>query len=306
MKGAVLAVLIAGGILGAQYFGEKASAQEQAKWDVLRAAIATNDAAELGKAAEELAGTGISGWAHASQATVAAHDRSYDEALEAVAAVESDGSKWLTQVSFPITEDGPQETIASYLKRAVAGTKAFDDANPNVFKNASAPEGSPRVRIETSAGNIVVALYEEEAPKHVENFLKHVNEDYYVGTKFHRVMKGFMIQGGDPNTKEGEIDTWGQGGPEYKIDREQNDLSHGRGVLSAAKQPQEFQSSGSQFFITVDTAYHLDGQHVIYGEVLEGMDVVDEIVAGEVREPTATVQNVPVNPVEITKVAVIE
>ena len=91
-----------------------------------------------------------------------------------------------------------------------------------------------------------------------------------------------MIQGGDPNTKDVDVDLWGQGGPGYKVDQEKNDLRHFRGYLSAAKMGADTQSSGSQFFITTGTPHHLDGLHVVFGKVLEGMDTVGIIESGPI------------------------
>lgn len=131
--------------------------------------------------------------------------------------------------------------------------------------------------LETNLGNIVVEFFPDKAPKHVEAFKKLVKDGFYEGTKFHRVIPGFMIQGGDPNTKESNRSLYGTGGPGYKIPAEFNDVKHTRGVLSAARSSDP-NSAGSQFFLMVANSSHLDGQYSAFGQVRDGMDVVDAIV----------------------------
>lgn len=136
---------------------------------------------------------------------------------------------------------------------------------------------NPIVTIKTNRGTIQVELYPEIAPNTVRNFISLVQKGFYDGTIFHRVIPGFMIQGGDP---EGT----GMGGPGYGIFGEfaangfKNDLKHTKGVLSMARS-QRPNSAGSQFFLMVDDAPHLDGQYAAFGKVIEGIDVADAIVA---------------------------
>lgn len=131
--------------------------------------------------------------------------------------------------------------------------------------------------ITTNLGNIVVKFFPNKAPKTVENFQKLANKHFYDGTKFHRVIPDFMIQGGDPNSKTADRSTYGQGGPGYKLKAEFNDTKHVRGILSMAR-AEEPDTAGSQFFIMVASAPHLDGKYTAFGQVVKGMDVVDKIV----------------------------
>ena len=131
--------------------------------------------------------------------------------------------------------------------------------------------------LETNLGKIVVSFFPDKAPKHVEAFKKLIESGFYEGTKFHRVIPGFMIQGGDPNTKSDQRQNYGTGGPGYKIPAEFNDIKHTRGVLSAARSSDP-NSAGSQFFLMVANSPHLDGQYSAFGEVIEGMEVADAIV----------------------------
>lgn len=136
---------------------------------------------------------------------------------------------------------------------------------------------NPIVTFTMANGDVIKAeLYPEIAPTSVNNFISLINKNFYDGLIFHRVIKGFMIQGGDP---EGS----GMGDPGYSIKGEfafngvQNDLTHTRGVLSMARS-MDPNSAGSQFFIMVDRAPHLDGQYAAFGKVIEGMEVADAIV----------------------------
>ena len=135
-----------------------------------------------------------------------------------------------------------------------------------------------RAVIETRFGNIELRLLPEVAPNHVENFIKLAKSGFYDGTIFHRVIPGFMIQGGDPNTKGQDKSTYGMGGPDYTIKAEFNDRPHVRGAVSMARS-QHPDSAGSQFFIVVTDSNFLDHQYTVFGEVTSGMEVADEIVS---------------------------
>ena len=126
-------------------------------------------------------------------------------------------------------------------------------------------------------GTIVFKLLPDLAPETVRNFEKLAKDGFYNGTLFHRVIPGFMIQGGDPKTKSGNKSTWGTGGPGYTIKAEFSSRSHHRGIVSMAR-AQDPNSAGSQFFIVTTDSTFLDRQYTVFGEVIEGMDVADKIV----------------------------
>jgi len=145
-----------------------------------------------------------------------------------------------------------------------------------VGQTAWAEEMNPRVRLETNYGTIVLELFPEKAPKTVENFLMYVKDGFYDGTLFHRVIKDFMIQGGDPNSKNDDRSTHGTGGPDYRFKDEINSHKIVRGTLAMANAGPG--TNGSQFFIvTAPATPWLDGRHTNFGQVIEGMDVVDRI-----------------------------
>jgi len=131
--------------------------------------------------------------------------------------------------------------------------------------------------IETNLGTIVFKLLPDLAPETVRNFETLSRNGFYNGTLFHRVIPGFMIQGGDPNTKTGNKSTWGTGGPGHTIKAEFSSRSHHRGIVSMARS-QDPNSAGSQFFIVTTDSTFLDRQYTVFGEVIEGMDVADKIV----------------------------
>ena len=131
--------------------------------------------------------------------------------------------------------------------------------------------------IETKFGKIEMEFFADKAPGHVKNFKDLAKKGFYDGTIFHRVIPGFMIQGGDPNTKSDDRSAHGMGGPGYSINAEFNDTLHKRGILSMARS-QDPNSAGSQFFIVVKKSSFLDGKYTAFGKVLSGMAVADQIV----------------------------
>jgi peptidyl-prolyl cis-trans isomerase B (cyclophilin B) len=132
--------------------------------------------------------------------------------------------------------------------------------------------------IETKFGNIELRFFPEVAPNHVNNFIDLAKKGIYDGTTFHRVIPGFMIQGGDPNSKNPDRSTHGMGGPGYSVKAEFNPKPHKRGTLSMARSGHP-DSAGSQFFICVANASFLDKQYTAFGEVVTGLEVVDQIVS---------------------------
>lgn len=131
--------------------------------------------------------------------------------------------------------------------------------------------------IETTQGQIKIQFFPNEAPNHVKNFQDLAKKGFYDGVVFHRLVKGFVIQAGDPNTKnDSNREAWGTGGPGYTINEEFNNISHDRGIISMARTADP-NSAGSQFFIVLNDSKFLDNQYTVFGKVIEGMDVVDKI-----------------------------
>jgi peptidyl-prolyl cis-trans isomerase B (cyclophilin B) len=165
--------------------------------------------------------------------------------------------------------------------------------------------------IKTNEGEMVVQFWTDAAPNTIENFKKLARQGFYDGTIFHRIVKGFMIQGGDPNSKDPAKEiTYGQGGPGYELKAEFNDHSHDRGVISMARGPDP-DSAGSQFFICLAPVRRLDGQYTTFGKLIKGVDVLEKIGdtsvvnngMGETSKPTKriVIESVKIVPAESVK-----
>jgi peptidyl-prolyl cis-trans isomerase B (cyclophilin B) len=154
--------------------------------------------------------------------------------------------------------------------------------------------------IETKFGNLSLRFFPDVAPNHVKNFIDLAKKGFYDGTLFHRVIPGFMIQGGDPNSRNPDRSTHGYGGPGYNLNAEFNEKPHLRGTLSMARRPDHVDSAGSQFFICVAPAPRLDRKYTVFGEVVSGMEVADKIVS----QPRDQKDN-PLDPIAM-KVKIVE
>ena len=153
--------------------------------------------------------------------------------------------------------------------------------------------------IKTTEGTMVIEFWPDVAPKTVANFKKLAKKGFYDGTAFHRVIKGFMIQGGDPNTKdEAKQRTWGTGGPGYQIKAEFNDKSHQRGVISMARSSDP-DSAGSQFFICHGSPRQLDHQYTVFGKLIKGDDVLEKIATTPTEGSDRPVKRMGIESVKI-------
>ena len=187
---------------------------------------------------------------------------------------------------------------------AIFGYKIAMKSENKISKDASVKSlsytGNPMAVMKTNMGEIKLELFVKDAPETVSNFIKLSNEKFYDGTRFHRVIKGFMIQGGDPNSKDDNWSNDGIGGPGYAFKDEINSNKIIRGVLAMANAGPN--TNGSQFFIvTTESAPWLDGKHTVFGKVVEGMDAVDKIenVATDKTKNDHPVENVTVESVII-------
>jgi cyclophilin family peptidyl-prolyl cis-trans isomerase len=178
------------------------------------------------------------------------------------------------------------------------GAKPITTSNVSVPTTANA-EVTNTVTLKTSMGDITVDLFGKDAPKTVTNFVKLAGEGFYTGTRFHRVIKDFMIQGGDPLSKDDtKSNLWGTGGPGYKFEDEFNTNKLVKGVIAMANAGPN--TNGSQFFIvTADSTPWLDGKHTVFGKVTKGIDVVLAINSVQTAPGDR-----PVTPVTITGVEV--
>lgn len=177
-----------------------------------------------------------------------------------------------------------------------------------IFKsNLIAPEENEQIgkmentiiKLNTNFGTITIKLFDGDAPKTTANFLKLAKENFYDGTRFHRVIKDFMIQGGDPLSKDAAAQSrWGTGGPGYSFEDEINAHKLIRGVLAMANAGPN--TNGSQFFIvTAQATPWLDGKHTAFGEIIEGMEVVDKIERTKTNETDRPLEDVVIEKIEI-------
>jgi len=167
--------------------------------------------------------------------------------------------------------------------------------DPQIVLAADGAGKAPRAVLKTKFGEMEIVFFPELAPKHVESFLTLAKKGYFNGTIFHRVIPGFMIQGGDPKTKDpSKKREFGTGGPGYTVPAEFNKIPHEKGILSAARTADP-NSAGSQFFIMVARSPHLDGQYTVFGEVVKGIEVADKIV-GQPRDR----RDMPLERIEMT------
>ncbi|HPF14941.1 MAG TPA: peptidylprolyl isomerase [Planctomycetota bacterium] len=298
-KALLLGGVVAAGIVINHYRNTQVKTARADEWNPLLEA--EGDFAKTMAAAENEADPQVKGWGYALAAREGLIESNEDEAAEALGKLAAMPDHFLNSNAFP-APGGNGETLAKQAYSAIQKQIAWDKEHASAFTNPDPDPGSPVVVIKTAEGDIEVTLYERQAPKHVENFLKLVDEHFYDGILFHRTVKSpglSIIQAGDPNTKESDTTQWGQGGPGYSIKAENNGLMNVEGVLSAAMPPNSSESSGSQFFITLGAAHHLDGRHTVFGKVTAGMDVARKIQDAPVRDPEAGQTDIPVNPVAI-------
>jgi peptidyl-prolyl cis-trans isomerase B (cyclophilin B) len=183
--------------------------------------------------------------------------------------------------------------VAALVGTPGCGDKAASDQPDEI---STEPDKLPVAIIDTTQGKIFLKFFPKAAPDHVNNFLYHSKSGYYKNTYFHRVSPNFMIQGGDPNTKDSDPRNDGLGGHSYRgpntfLSPEFSRIPHRRGIVSMAR-GQAPASAGSQFFIVTRDSSMLDGQYSVFGEVISGMDVVDEIA----KQPGADLGQGCVNP----------
>jgi cyclophilin family peptidyl-prolyl cis-trans isomerase len=213
----------------------------------------------------------------------------------------------ITVLALAVAACAPTNRDATNTDSSASGTAAMPQT-----ASAPAPAPAPKVdpekplsyyenkvaELHTSAGEIDIRFFPEVAPNHVRNFVDLSERGFYNGTKFHRVIPGFVIQGGDPNSVSGPPDTWGTGNSGKYVNLEPSSIHHGRGIVSMARSGDP-NSASSQFFICVADATSLDGKYSVFGQVTKGMDVVDAIVASPTGE-----NNRPTNPVTIESVKI--
>jgi peptidyl-prolyl cis-trans isomerase B (cyclophilin B) len=303
-------VIVAGAaILIPHYQKREAEGSRMAVWDELRSQVNLGSGAfgqieaaspsALAGFADQHKGQSVGAWAKALEIGSLVEARNMAGARRASEELEKEWpDHLLTSASLVPTAAGAVP-LTKAIATKEAALEAWEKEHAFLFSNPALPQDAPRVRVNTTKGSFVLGLYSDRVPTHVAGFLAHCKDAYFDGTKFHRIVRGSLIQGGDPNTREGEPDTWGKGGPEEVILGESDPrLHHFKGTLSAWKAPGASGSHGSQFFITTADQHQFDGQYVVFGQVVEGMSTVEAIeagaVVGEVPQDPAVIESVEI------------
>lgn len=310
---ALLALLITAAILVPHYLRQRSYASKHESWDrlvaevdfasgMMRNEIQVPSPAALASLADEWKGVPAGAWAKALETGSYIEKGDREEGERALEQLEQDWPDHpLVKDRAFVAPDGSGQTLPEHVRSRLAALESWEKEHPLLFSNPPIPEGAPKVLLTTSRGPIVVGLYSDRAPKHVENFLKLCREGAYNGTRFHRVVRGTLIQGGDPNSIAGDPDTWGSGGFETTLEPEDDpQLRHFKGALSAWRKPGEQRSSDHQFFLMTGDSADYDGKYTVFGRLVEGEAVVEEIETG------AVLGDRPQDPVVIETTQVLE
>lgn len=187
---------------------------------------------------------------------------------------------------YEVNKNYMPKTISDPYNETIENQEKFSINSTSTTSSVMESNNQSKLAVlETAQGPITIEFFPQVAPNHVSNFEKLAESGFYNGTVFHRIVKGFVIQGGDPNTKNStDKAAWGTGDPGYRIDSEFSNIPHERGIVSMARSSDP-NSAGSQFFIVLNDSKFLDNQYTVFGRVVNGMDAVDKIAA------LATVQN---------------
>lgn len=280
---------------------QQAQASVGTEWVALDQAIRKGDRDAISEIRAEVAGTKVEAWATLAEGQAALGAGEETQAQEAFTRLSQTSDPVLSKLSLPLGPEGEGVTIANHLFQAAAAQSAWNAENP-LLTNTAPAAGMPQVTFETDQGEIEITLYMDHAPIHAKNILKLAAEGFFDNTLFHRVVRTpsmWIVQGGDPNTIEGEESTWGQGGPGYDQTPEKNGLVHGRGFISAAAPSAGARSNGSQFFFTLGPCHYLDDRHTVFGKITSGLDVVEAIGEAEIRPPAGGLRDIPVEPVKV-------
>lgn len=309
--GAGLAVVATIAILVPKYTRQQAQKAHASTWDDLRAQadlgsgifgqVQGGSAESLALFADQHKGSSVGAWAKALEVGEQVELEKLDEAEKAAGQL---ATLWpehpLATTGLYPGPGGSARKLADAIRDGRAALQAWEKEHAFLFSNPELPADAPKVRLNTTKGPIVVGLYSDRAPLHAENFLKLCREGTYNGTKFHKIVRGSLIQGGDPNSIAGEPESWGLGGPENAVELEIDpQLRHFKGALAAWKGPGATRSHGSQFLITTADQNQMDGQTVVFGRVLEGEATLEAI------ESSAVVGDRPQDPAVIESAEVL-
>jgi cyclophilin family peptidyl-prolyl cis-trans isomerase len=307
--GVVAAIAITATVIFRVQMTQKAEAARKDSWDKFATRTNPDQLTRVPTAAPEVL-AGLAGelkpteagpWARwiEAQAMFAKHD--YAGAKASLETLRTDFPKHSLVVDAWDFGDGAKATAVDHLLATIDKQRQWETDHPRLFANPPPPADAPRVKLKTDRGDIVVALYSDRAPEHTASFLKLASEGYYNGTKFHRIQAGKWIDGGDPTSTAGEPSTWGKGGTDKVLGLEAKDLYHFAGMLTAANGAKPEESLGSRFSITCDANHMWDGSRVVFGSVVEGLDIVKQISGAELAPDTSDIPAQPVTLLGVEK-----
>ncbi|MCB9914495.1 MAG: peptidylprolyl isomerase [Planctomycetes bacterium] len=303
-KAAVLAVLVTAVILFTSYRRQQAQQETDQSWSTLVEALSPSqltgrlvgDPEELDKLAQQLQGTHAGPWALFLEAESLYEQERAEEAarvIERLVAAYPDHA--LVKQKFPFEGSVTDLSLPERLRKVYDAEITWRAAHPGLYVNPEPPAGAPRVRIRTDKGDVVVALYTDRAPKTSENFLKLAGEGYYDGTHVHRVAPNLLVEAGDPASREGDSETWGEVGADYTLEKEDTGLSNFAGYMGMVTLEGQEGPNGSLFYWTAGPLHMLNRQNVVFAKVLEGQDVVKAISEAATEPPIP----VPLEPITI-------
>ena len=197
-------------------------------------------------------------------------------AREETTTITTETTETVATTDTTVTTDTATATATSGTTTTAA--TATSAGKPATQEKPMSQNQSKVAEIKTTAGDIHIRFFPDVAPNHVKNFIDLAQKGFYNNTKFHRVIPGFMIQGGDPNTVSGDPSSWGTGGSPTRLKAEFNSIPHRRGIVSMARS-NDPNSASSQFFIVVADSTFLDNNYTVFGQVTKGMDIADKIVS---------------------------
>ncbi len=311
VKAAIIAVMVTGFILWQQFKRGQEAAQIDESWNKLMAAVDEvggggfrGDPDALNSLSQELEGTIAGPWALFLRSQNLREEGAYDEAIATLIQLQSKYPEHsLVKDTYAYGESITPLSAVEHMSKVFESEKEWRGSQPHLFSNPEPPTDSPRVRIVTEQGDIVVAMYTDRAPLHSANFISHVEAGFYDGIAFHRLTAGQRIQAGDPESKNPESNplTWGKGSSEEATESEDTGLSHFRGYLSADALPGGEGTSVNLFSITAGGAHPLDGRNVVFGKVIDGQGVVEDISSLPADQTT----QIPLETIKIISMTVV-
>lgn len=304
MKGALVAVAITGFILFTQYQNQKKAEEVDQSWNLLMGEVEQDrqtgrlvgDSTKLAAVASELKGTDAGPWALFLEAQSLHADAKDTEAVATLARLKEEYPDHpLMTERYKFGESATLITVPEQMTKIFAAEGKWRAEHPGLYENPAPAPGSPRVRIKTSEGDVLVALYSDRAPKLSENFQKLAGEGFYDGTFVHQVAPGLIAVAGDPVSRDGDAEDWGTEGADYTVEKEDTGLSNFGGYLGMVVKPGDEDPNGSLFYLTAGPVHFFNHRNVVFGKVVEGLDIVENLSNAATEAPSTR----PLNPIEI-------